>query len=301
MKEKFDLHIHSNLSDGTLSPIEIIDEAFNNGVNTISITDHDTIDAYSDELYNYAKIKNINLINGVEISTKFNGNGIHILGYDFDINNKDLLNKLYILKNARYNYLNKVSLKLKQLGYFIDVDKLSKLDIVTKVHIALDIINNSKNKDLLIKNFNKIPNKGEFIETILNEGCPAFVVKDSITPKEAAEIIRKANGKVVLAHPVAYKYEDGLTDEDILRIILDINADAIESNYIYVDCNNNLINEIDKWNEFADCYNLIKTTGSDFHTYDGIHPEIGAINDFLLKNNYNFNIKKLAITLFKSD
>ena len=73
MKKTIDLHIHSNLSDGELSPKEIIDRAVDNGVSVMAIADHDTTLAYSDELFNYAKEKNIKLITAVEISTKYNG------------------------------------------------------------------------------------------------------------------------------------------------------------------------------------------------------------------------------------
>ena len=70
MEEFIDLHIHTNLSDGELSPKEVIDKAIKNNVSIISITDHDTIDAYTEEVCEYAKSKNIKLISGVEISTK---------------------------------------------------------------------------------------------------------------------------------------------------------------------------------------------------------------------------------------
>ena len=66
MKRRIDLHIHSNKSDGILSPKEIIDEAVKNNVDIICISDHDTIDAYTDELIGYAIEKNINLIKGLK-------------------------------------------------------------------------------------------------------------------------------------------------------------------------------------------------------------------------------------------
>ena len=278
MEKIIDLHIHSNLSDGSLSPIEIIDMAYDNGVSVISIADHDTTEAYTQNLFDYAKSKNIKLIKGVEISTKTKKAGVHILGYNYDLNNTELKNKLYALRNARHDYLFNVSHKLNEVGYTVNTDELNKIDAVTKAHIANDVISNPLNKDLLIKTFGYIPNKGEFIETIMNEGCPAYVKKESINPKEAANLIRNANGIVILAHPVAYKYEDNLTDEEILDLIKEINADGIESNYIYIDRNNNTINEINKWNNFAKENNLITTIGSDFHNKDNIHPEIGFIN-----------------------
>ena len=113
----------------------------------------------------------------------------------------------------------------------------------------------------------------------MNENCPAYVRKEAVTPKEAAEIIRAAGGKVVLAHPVAYVYEDNLTDEDILKIVNDMKPDGIEANYLYVDRNNNKINEVEKWNKFAKENNLFVTIGSDFHNEDNLHPTVGLINE----------------------
>ena len=289
MKKLIDLHIHSNLSDGELSPKEIIDKAVNNGVNVIAIADHDTTLAYNDDLFKYAEEKNIKIIPAVEISTKFKGIGIHVLGYNFDINNKKLKDKLYYIRNARHIYLYDVSSKLKELGYIIDVDSLDKIDAVTKAHIALNIVENEDNKELLLKTFGHIPSKGEFIETIMNEGCPCYVEKEAISPKEASDLIREAGGKVVLAHPVCYKYEDGLNDDDILNLVKEMKPDGIEANYIYLDINGNKINESTHWNNFAKHHNLITTIGSDFHKNDGIHSDIGLINEDIKLNENEIN------------
>ena len=289
MNRLIDLHIHSNLSDGELSPKEIIDRAVNNGVSVIAIADHDTTLAYNDELFNYAKENNVKLITAVEISTKYKGIGIHVLGYNFDINNKKFTDKLYSIRNARHIYLHNVATKLKELGYIIDVDSLDKIDAVTKAHIALNIVENEDNKELLLKTFGHIPSKGEFIETIMNEGCPCYVEKEAISPKEASDLIREAGGKVVLAHPVAYKYEDGLSDDDILNLVKEMNPDGIEANYIYLDRNGNKINESAHWNNFAKHHNLITTIGSDFHKNDGIHSDIGLINEDIVLNDNEIN------------
>ena len=289
MKKLIDLHIHSNLSDGELSPKEIIDRAVNNGVSVIAIADHDTALAYNDDLFNYAKDKNVKLITAVEISTKYKGIGIHVLGYNFDINNKLLTDKLYSNRNARHIYLHNVAVKLKELGYIIDVDSLDKIDAVTKAHIASNIVDNKDNKKLLLKTFGYIPERGEFIETIMNEGCPCYVKKETISPMEASSLIREAGGKVVLAHPVAYKYEDGLTDNDILNLVKEMNPDGIEANYIYVDRNGNKINESIHWNDFAKHHNLITTIGSDFHKVDNVHSDIGLINEDIILDNKEVN------------
>ena len=283
---KIDLHIHTNVSDGFYTPKQVIDEAFKNGVSTIAIADHDTIEAYNDELFAYSESKNIKLINAVEISTKISKCGIHVLGYNFNLNDNIFKENLYKIRNARHDYLHNVAQKLNELGYFLNVDELDKIDAVTKAHIALDVINNKQNENLLLDTFNHIPSKGEFIETIMNENCPAYVKKKTVTPKEAAEIIRAANGKVVLAHPVAYVHEDNLTDEDILNIIKDMNPDGLEANYLYVNRNDKKINEIQKWNQFAQDNNLFVTVGSDFNNKDDLRPEIGFVNtSFNLSDN----------------
>lgn len=276
-----DLHIHSNKSDGKLTPTEIIDEAKKNNIKTIAISDHDTLEAYNEELFQYAKDNNIKLIPAVEISTKTNKAGIHILGYNIDINNNKLQIKLKELRNARHDYLHNVSKKLTDLGYMVNVEELDKIEAVTKAHISEQIVKNKENEQILLKVFNHIPSKGEFIETIMNENCPAYVKKVSITPKEAADLIRESNGKVILAHPVAYTYEDNLSDAEIINIINDIQADGIESYYIYVDRTNNKINDISKWNKYASDLNIITTIGSDFHNFDNHHPSIGLTNEII--------------------
>lgn len=279
MEKLIDLHIHTNCSDGALTPKEIIDEAYKNGINTIAICDHDTTEAYQEETFNYAKEKNINLIVGVEISTKAKKYGVHILGYNFDLNNKEFQERLYTIRNARHIYLRKVANKLEEAGYKIDVERLDKIDAVSKAHIAYDVIENKENETKLKEVFGHIPDMGELIETIMNEDCPCYVRKETISPKEASELIHHAGGKVVLAHPVAYTYEDNLTEKDIDDLVIDMKPDGIETNYIYIDKNNIKHNDIALWNNFAKKHNLQTTVGSDFHRKDNIHPYLGLIGE----------------------
>ncbi len=278
MEKIIDLHIHTNVSDGALSPKEVIDLAEKNGARVIAIADHDTIDAYNDELFDYAESKNMILIPAVEISTKTNKCGIHVLGYNFDLNNQNFKDRLGKLRNARHDYLHNVSKKLNELGYLVNTEELDKIESVTKAHISNDVINNKNNENILLQNFGHIPSKGEFIETIMNEGCPAYVKKETITPKEAADLIRSAGGKAVLAHPVAYQYEDNLSEEEILNLVKDMEISAIEANYLYVDRSRKRINDCEKWHDFAKKNNLICSIGSDFHSIDDIHPTIGFKN-----------------------
>ena len=284
MTKRIDLHIHTSISDGVLTPKEVIDEAVKNSVSVISIADHDIIDAYNDELFEYAKSKNIKLIPAVEISTKTKKSGIHVLGYNFDLEDIQFKEKLEQIRNARHDYLHKVANKLVELGYYINLTELDKIDAVTKAHIALDLTTNSANKDKLLEKFGHIPTKGEFIESIMNENCPAYVEKVTVTPREAGKMIRTAKGKVVLAHPVAYVHEDNLTGEEILEIIKELQPDGLEAYYLYVDKNNQKFDESKKWCKFAKDNNLFVTVGSDFHNAKKkLKPQIGFVNtDFTL-------------------
>lgn len=276
--KQIDLHMHTNKSDGALTPKQIIDEAVKANLQAISITDHDTIDAYTDETMKYSKEQGIKLIVGVEISTKSDRCGIHVLGYNFDLNNEEFKQKLDKIRNARHDYLKAVAKKLEELNYKINVEELDKIKSVTKAHISKDIIENEENKEELLKQFGHIPNKGEFIETIMNENCPAYVQKVTVTPEAAAVMIRKAGGKVVLAHPVAYANEDNMTVEEVQQLINKMKPDGLETYYIYTNRNNEYINEIDKWLKLAKDNNLFSTIGSDFHIKDGHHAEIGMRN-----------------------
>lgn len=144
MPKRIDLHIHTNISDGILTPKQVIDEAVKNGVSVIAIADHDTIDAYNDNLFQYAESKNVEIINAVEISTKIDKAGIHVLGYNYNLNDTKFKEQLSKVRNARHDYLRNVAIKLSELGYIVNVEELDKIEAVTKAHIALDIVNNEK-------------------------------------------------------------------------------------------------------------------------------------------------------------
>ena len=101
----------------------------------------------------------------------------------------------------------------------------------------------------------------------------------SITPIKASELIRKAGGKVVLAHPVCYQYEDNVQLTELLSLLDDMKADGLEAIYIYVDKHFNKINEIEHWKQIAKNKHLFITMGSDYHFTGQIHPMIGLLNE----------------------
>ena len=190
-----DLHIHTNKSDGELSPKEIIEEAKVLGVSAISITDHDTIDAYDEELFDYARKSGVELIPGVEISSKVEKAGVHILGFNFNWKDEEFKKELEKIRNFRHEYLYEVGKKLEELGYIVNVPKLDKIKSVTKAHISLDIIENEKNREKLISEFGYIPSKGEFIETIMNENCPRICRKEICYTKRSRKNNKKSRRK----------------------------------------------------------------------------------------------------------
>ncbi len=278
MERIIDLHTHTTCSDGDLTPFEVIDEAKKNGVSVLSITDHDCVMAYTPEVFAYAEKNGVQLVTGVEISTRYNGSSIHVLGYDFKVDNAELQETLARLRNTRRDYLVAVSQKLENLGFEIDVKKLLEIPSVTKALIAQNIVSNPANFDLLHMHYGYIPSKGEFIETMMNKGCPAYVAKFSISPLEASEMIHNALGVVVLAHPVAYKFENNIDTEMVLKIASEMNADGIEANYLYVDKFGNEVNEIEHWKAFSEDNDYFYTIGSDFHSFGELRPTIGFAN-----------------------
>ena len=132
---KIDLHIHSALSDGTDSPKSIVDKAKSLGIDCISITDHDCIGAIA-QAKEYAMENGIQYINGVELST-FSVSEIHILGYGFDENNSQLLEKLDYFENKRKERATTILDRLYDLGIKLNRDALPKDSAsVGRLHIA---------------------------------------------------------------------------------------------------------------------------------------------------------------------
>ena len=291
---KIDLHIHSNKSDGALSPFQIIDTAKKHGVEVLSITDHDTVGAYSAELFDYAKNNGLTIIPGIEISTKHEKGGYHVLGYNIDVNNKDLLEELQKMRNSRKEYLSEITEKLLEFGFVVNFQKLDKVESVTKGNVAEDVIANPVNHIALKSYFGHIPTKSEFITTLLLKGCPAYIRKTSTTPLEAVELIRKAGGKAVLAHPIAYFYDKRIPKEDTELVIREIMPDGVETNYIHHDKLGVKRNEHDEWHKVAESIGASETVGSDFHNNDGERCLIGFVNDEM-----NFDEKQIKNLLDK--
>ncbi|WP_284219215.1 PHP domain-containing protein [Agaribacter marinus] len=193
---KIDLHTHTTCSDGQLTPQELVMRAQQMQVDMLAITDHDNIDGLplareAIEQFN-AKVR---LINGVEISTKWHGFEIHILGLNFDENNQKLIEVLDVQKQKRIQRAHKITQKLAFLGIDELYEKcLSKASgIVSRVHVAAVLVDEGICKDLQ-----------QAFTQFLGAKKRAYVSPDWIDMADAINVIRGAKGHAVLAHPFHY-------------------------------------------------------------------------------------------------
>lgn len=244
---KFDLHVHTNFSDGNFSPKKIIDLAVERDLNGIAITDHDTVLGVSEAIEQAKKYKPFKVIPGIELGCVYNDEEVHILGYFIDQNSKELLKITKILREDRAKRGKRIIDKLNKLNIDISYNEvldLSKDGFIGRVHIAKVLV--SKKYVLSI---------GEAFEKYLNKDAPAYVTRKSLTIRESVKLIKNSNGIAVLAHPGILKNKIKVIDYCIENGIQGL--ECIHSRYSKEDT------EIFK--EIAQKNNLLITAGSDCH------------------------------------
>lgn len=240
-----DLHVHTNYSDGTMTPEEVVDEAIRLGVSTIAITDHDTIDGVT-IAYRYSKDKNIHIIPGIEFSSYLSPSEIHILGYFIDVNN-NFLQK--VIKQSREDRINRIYAMVEKLHKLqVDIDPQEILTLAGKgspgrMHVA-EVLWKHGYCDSIVESFSKY----------IGDNKPGYVPKKTLTPQQAIELIRDAGGVPVLAHP-------GLTQRD--NVIEDLVKYGLKGIEVYYP--SHTPQAVEKYLKIAKKYNLALTGGSDFH------------------------------------
>ncbi|MDE6614372.1 MAG: PHP domain-containing protein [Clostridia bacterium] len=254
---KIDLHIHSALSDGTDSPKSIVDKAKELGIGCISITDHDCIGAIS-QAKQYANENNIKCINGVELST-FSVSEIHILGYSFDENNSQLLEKLDYFETKRKERANIILDRLYDLGIKLDRDALPQDSAsVGRLHIA---------KLMVAQNYAAtIP---EAFDKYLGSKGKAYCPSKRITPFQGVELIKQAKGYPVIAHPLRFLQQNTL--RPLIDGLLPYGLEGIEAYYPTHDKQVS-----DELKSLAKRYRLIATGGTDYHG-ENRNIELGSV------------------------
>ena len=244
--EKADLHIHTTASDGVFSPSYIVDYAVKKGLKAIAITDHDTTLGIKEAIERSNKYENFIVIPGIELSSDYESQEVHILGYFIDEQNKELVNVTKKLRESRLMRSEKMILKLREMGIKIslkEVKEISDDEYIGRPHIA---------RVLVDKRY--VENVEEAFEKYIGKDKPAYVNRYKLSLKNSIDLIHKSGGVAVLAHP-------GLLDKD-LNIIKLINMGLNGIEVIHPTHNEEIIK---KFYEITRRYNLISTGGSDYH------------------------------------
>ncbi len=242
-----DLHLHTYFSDGYLSPADVIEKIALKGIKVASITDHDSIDGIAEAKLK-AKQYNIEIINGIELSAEIDQKEVHLLGYFFNCENKNLKNYIDYFKENRLERANKIIAKLNYLGIDITIEQVlkgAKHTAIGRPHIAKTMVALG-----IVSNYN------EAFEKYLKENGPAYIKKNHISVKEALKIIWEAGGIVVLAHPI------NISDKCLFSMI-NLGIDGLETVHpsISKELSINLRGIVNN-------YFLLETGGSDFHGGD---------------------------------
>ncbi|WP_145045458.1 PHP domain-containing protein [Paenibacillus xylanexedens] len=246
-----DLHTHSQASDGMQSPTANVELAKHKGLAAVALTDHDTVAGVAEALRAGEKL-GIEVVAGVEISTRAGGRDIHVLGYYVNIEDKTFLERLRNLREAREERNHRIIAKLQELGLAISWQEvieglgrpLEPDESIGRPHMADVLVNKGYATDMR-----------DAFDRYLAEGKPGFVSVPRVAPEEACRWIREAGGAAVIAHPGLYG-----NDELVREIIQNSKPDGIEVFHADHD-----LAEERKYADLALEFGLIQTGGSDYH------------------------------------
>jgi predicted metal-dependent phosphoesterase TrpH len=247
---KVDLHLHSSASDGRFSPAEIVRKSAEAGLTVIALTDHDNVDGIAPALEAAKNFPWLKVIPGVEISTDIPQGELHMLGYFIDYTDRELLANLERMRNSRQKRAQGMLAKLANLGLTIEWERVKEIagkGSVGRPHIA---------QALLEKGY--IASIKEAFTKYIGWGGPAYVEREKMSPAEAVELILRAKGLPVLAHPLTLNEPDTLIAE--LKESGLIGLEAYYKDYT--------AEEIHRLISLAEKYGLITTGGSDYHGLD---------------------------------
>ncbi|HOI29705.1 MAG TPA: PHP domain-containing protein [Melioribacteraceae bacterium] len=244
MPARIDLHMHTTYSDGIYSPAELVQKAKAAGLDTISITDHDSLNGIK-EAVAVGKEIGVEVIPGVEISTDLDEKEVHLLGYFIDIENEELQKYLSFFRDERFHRAKRIVQKLRNLGLSITIDDVTDLarnSAIGRPHIAYALVNLG-----LIKNYY------EAFERFIGDYGPAFERKIHVSPQSATKLISDSGGLSFVAHP-------GYMKESILTDLIKAGIDGIE-----VIHPSHSESQIHFYRGIVNQYCLLEAGGSDFH------------------------------------
>ncbi|MFC0470066.1 PHP domain-containing protein [Halalkalibacter kiskunsagensis] len=250
----FDLHVHTKASDGDYTPTEVVRKAKEAGLKTIAITDHDTLNGI-DEAQKAGERLGVQVIPAIELSTKYKGKSIDILGYNITAG-EELKKILLRMREGREERAKRIIEKFDDIGFTLtleDVKAFSEDGVIARPHIAKAIV-----KKGYVSDYQSV------FDDYLADGKPCALDKMILSPTDGIRLINEAGGKAILAHPVY------IGDDNMVRELLKLGFDGIEVWHRSQDKTDN-----EKYQKMAEVFDLIMTGGSDFHHDDHQLGEFG--------------------------
>ncbi len=253
-----DLHVHSNCSDGSFSPEELVDLAREKGLSAFALTDHDTILGLTPARSYLARLSEEEpdaalpeLIPGIELSTEYQGRDIHIVGLFINEKDEKFLTYLKEFVASRDARNRKMCALMEERGIDITYEKLIEEfpgRVITRAHYA---------KYLLGHGY--VQSMNEAFDRYIGDRAPCFVPRSKVTPAQAVELILSAGGLPILAHPTLYRMSDERL-EKLIRELTDYGLVGIEGLYCTYTRG-----EERQMHSLARQFGLLISGGSDFH------------------------------------
>ena len=263
MRNFVDLHTHSRASDGQLRPAELVRLAERNHLAAVALTDHDSVAGLA-EARQAAERLSVRLIPGIEISARFDGGTLHILGLGIDPESPDLAAVARRLIDARNERNPKVIDRLRDAGVDVTLDEwiaaAGDSGMVGRLHLA---------KLLCVKKYAR--NIGEAFGRYIGAGTPGFVDKERLTQAEAVDAIHAAGGLAVLAHPPELNLTNFAQLDRFVRTLMAKGLDGIEC--IHSECSHA---QTRHYMDLAKSLGLLVSGGSDFHGPANLDVRLGT-------------------------
>ena len=242
-----DLHSHTNESDGSFSPAQLVEAAREGGVEVLGITDHDTFAGY-DRAVPEAQRAGIDLVCGIELSTKLHGQSVHLLGYFPRPSALEGFREWVVdLQASRRDRNVRLAARLRELGFDITLEEAEARGrgMTGRPHFAQIMVEKGY-----------VANLRQAFDDYLDESATGYVYRREPQLAEAVERIRGAGGIASLAHPVRVHGDvPGMLPE-----LCESGLNAIEAYH-----SDHSAEDVAKYLELAEHYGLLVTGGSDFH------------------------------------
>jgi predicted metal-dependent phosphoesterase TrpH len=246
-----DLHVHSTASDGSLSPLKIIERAKEIGLRAIAITDHDTIEG-SAEALGYPPWPSLEILSGIEISAHVPSGTMHILGYLLRLDDSSLRETLKRVQEARANRNIKIVERLQELGVPIQYHELAAVSgggQIGRPHIAQVLVHKGAARSV-----------DEAFKRFLRKGGAAYVSRYRLLPGEAIQMILRAGGVPVLSHPFTLDVKD---ERDLEDLLVDLKGAGLKGMEVYYPEHGP--ERTTQYERLARRHGLVMTGGTDFH------------------------------------